>query len=41
MKILANSSYGYQIKDRSRRSVTRYLSDEKTHAANNSKLLKN
>ena len=41
MKFLANSSYGYQIMDRSRHTVTKYLSDEKTHAASNSKLFKN
>ena len=40
MKLLANSSYGYQIMDRSRHTVTKYLSDEKTHAAFNSKLFK-
>ena len=40
MKLLANSSYGYQIMDRSRHTVTKYLNDEKTHSANNSKLLK-
>ena len=40
MKLLANSSYGNQIMDRSRHTVTKYLSDEKTHAANNSKLFK-
>ena len=40
MKRLANSSYGYQIMDRSRHTVTKYLSDEKTHAAINSKLFK-
>ena len=40
MKLLAYSSYGYQVMDRSRNSVTKYLSDEKTHAANNSKLFK-
>ena len=40
MKLLANSSYGYQIMDRSRHTVTKYLSDKKTHAANNSKLFK-
>ena len=33
MKLLANSSYGYQIIDRSRHTVTRYLTDEKAHAA--------
>ena len=31
MKLLANRSYGYQIIDRSRHTVTKYLSDEKTH----------
>ena len=40
MKLLANSSYGYQFMDRSRHTVTKYLSDEKTHAAINSKLFK-
>ena len=40
MKLLANSFYGYQILDRSRHTVTKYLSDEKTHAAINSKLFK-
>ena len=40
MKLLANSSYGYQIMDRSRHTVTNYLSDEKTDSAINSKLLK-
>ena len=38
MKLLDSSSYGYQIMDWSRHTVTRYLSDEKTHAAINSKL---
>ena len=40
MKLLANSSYGYQIKDRSRHTVTKYRTDEKTHSAINSKLFK-
>ena len=40
MKLLANSSYGYQIMDRSRHTVTKYLNDEKTHSANNNKLFK-
>ena len=39
-KLLANSSYGYQIMDRSRHTVTKYLADEKTHAAINDKLFK-
>ena len=40
MKLLANSSYGYQIMDRSRQTVTKYLTDEKTHNAINSKRFK-
>ena len=40
MNLLASSSYGYQIMDRSRHTVTKYLTDEKTHAAINSKLFK-
>ena len=40
MKLLANSSYGYQILDRSRHTVTKYLSDEKTYVAIISKLFK-
>ena len=40
MRLLANSSYGYQIMDRSRHTVMKYLTDEKTHAAINSKLCK-
>ena len=39
-KLLANSSYGYQIMDRSRHTVTMYLTDEKTHATINSKLFR-
>ena len=39
-KLLAKSSYCYQNLDRSRHTVTKYLRDEKTHAANNSKLFK-
>ena len=37
MKLLANSSYGYQIMDRSRHAITKYLNDEKAHKAINSK----
>ena len=37
MKFLANSSYGYQIMDRSPHTVTKYLNDEKTHSAINNK----
>ena len=40
MKLLANSSYGYQIMDRSQHTVTKYLTDEKTHSAINSKMFK-
>ena len=40
MKILAKSSYGYQILDRSRHTVTKCLNDEKTHSANNNKIFK-
>ena len=40
MKLLANSSYGYQIMDRSRHTVTKILSDEKTHGAINTKFFK-
>ena len=29
MKLLGNSSYGYQIMDRSRHTITKYLNDEK------------
>ena len=39
-KLLANSSYGFQIMDRSRHTVTKYLTDEKTHSAINSKMFK-
>ena len=38
MKLPANRSYGYQIKDWSRHTVTKYLNEEETHAALNSKL---
>ena len=40
MKVLANSSYGYHIKDRSRHTMTKYLNDEKMHSAINNKLFK-
>ena len=33
MKFLASSSSEYQIMDRSRHTVTKYLNDEKTHSA--------
>ena len=38
IKLLAKSSYGYQIMDRSRHTVTKYLDDKKSQAAINSKL---
>ena len=40
MKLLANSSYRYQIMDRSRHTVTKYLTDEKTHNSINNKMFK-
>ena len=40
MKILAKSSYGYQIVDRSRHTVTKFLSDKKTLGSINNKLFK-
>ena len=40
MKLLANSSYGYQIMDWSRHTITKFLTDEKTLAAINGKLIK-
>ena len=35
MKLLANSSYGYQVMDRCRHSITKYTNDEKIQAAIN------
>ena len=35
MKLLASSSYSYQIMDHSRQTVTKFLSNEKTHGAVN------
>ena len=40
MKLLENSSYGYQIMDRIRHTITKYLIDEKAHKAINSKFFK-
>ena len=40
MKLLANSSYGYQAMDRDQHTVTKYLTDENLHAPINSKLFK-
>ena len=39
-KLLANSFYGYQIMDCSRHTVTKYLTNEKTHSVINRKLFK-
>ena len=39
-KLLGNSSYGYQIMDRSRHTITKYLNDEKKHKAINGPLFK-
>ena len=41
MKILGNSSYGYQILDRSKHTMTKYLGDKKTHKAINNRFFKN
>ena len=40
LKLLVNSSYGYQLMDRSRHTVRKYLSDKKTHGAINTKFFK-
>ena len=40
MKLISNSSYGSQIMDCSRHTVTKYLTDAKTHCAFNSKKFK-
>ena len=40
MKMLANSSSGYQIMDRSRHTIINYLNDEKAHKAMNSNSFK-
>ena len=40
MNSLANSSYGYQIMNRSRHNVTKYINLEKTHSAVNSRMFK-
>ena len=39
MKLIASTSYSYQIMDRSRDSITNYTNDEKTHAAINNKMV--
>ena len=40
MKLLANSSYDYQNMDACRHTVTKFLTDEKTHGAINTKFFK-
>ena len=40
MKLLGNSSYGKEIMDRSRHTITNYLGDEKTHKAKNEQFFK-
>ena len=40
MIIQANTSYGYQIWDRARHTVTNYLTNDKTHCAINSRMFK-
>ena len=40
IKLLGNSSYEYQIMDRSRHTITKYLNDEKTHKAVNEPMFK-
>ena len=40
MKLLANISYGYQIMDCSRHTVTKYLTAERTHRAKNGEMFK-
>ena len=40
MKLLMNSSYGYQIMDRSRHTETLYLNNKKTHKAINNRLFR-
>ena len=40
MKLLGNSSYGYQIMDPSRHTETLYLNEEKTHKAINNRLFR-
>ena len=40
MKLLGNSSYGYQIMDRSRHTETLYLNDEKMHKAINNRVFR-
>ena len=39
-KLLRNSSYGYQLRDKSKHTMTKYLEDEKTHKAINNQIFK-
>ena len=41
MKLLGNFSYAYQMMDRTRQTITKYLNNEKTHKAINEPLVKN
>ena len=40
MKLLGNSSYGYQTMDRARHTITKYSNDEKTNRETNEPLFK-
>ena len=40
MKLLANSCWGYRIKDGSQRTVTKYINEKNMHSAINRKLFK-
>ena len=40
MKLLANSSYGYQLMNRSHHSITEYTNDEKTRATIRNEMFK-
>ena len=39
MKFLGNSSYGFQIMDRSRHTITKYLNDEKNSESDQSAIV--
>ena len=40
LKLLGNKSYGYQTRNRSKHTMTKYLGDEKIHKAINHQFLK-
>ena len=40
IKILGSSSFGYQIMDRSKHTMTRYFGEEKSHKAINNQFIK-